>query len=370
MTNAATPIRHIIGCMTGTSLDGLDAAIVRITGTGLDMRAEFVAMVSRPLGDLADALRSMANGEPHPPIDFLRAARRLGELHADACAELAAQQRPDFIVAHGQTIWHAPRDPAGRLSWQLFDPWPIVRQLRAPVCYDLRQADLIAGGEGAPVTPLADWIIYREHGDGVVNLGGIANVTLLRHDADATIGGDIGPCNLLLNGLCQRLLGQPIDRDGSLSRPARPDPDTMMLITEVVMAATTDARTLGREQFDEAWLDQLAERLRTKPEPPVAFRSAIAAVANIIVSRLAELRSRTLILAGGGARNPTLVGDIRDAFDGDVLLTDQLGIPADAREAMAFAVLGALAQDGVPITLRNVTGRDDGPRRAGAWAYP
>src|SRR5262249_15695302 len=155
--------------------DGLDVVLTAITGRGLDMRAQFIGMVSRPLGELREELRHFASGGAAEPIRFMRAARRLGELHADAVAALCAQEGCkdlDFVVAHAQTIWHAPDDPVTRgsggggggveagVSWQLFDPWPIVRRLQVPVCYDLRQADLIAGGQGAPITPISDWVMY------------------------------------------------------------------------------------------------------------------------------------------------------------------------------------------------------------------
>ncbi|MEM6856093.1 MAG: anhydro-N-acetylmuramic acid kinase, partial [Planctomycetota bacterium] len=169
-------VRHVVGCMTGTSLDALDAVLTRIVGTGLDMTAEFVGMHSVDLpDDLRATLLSMANGEAHPPLEYLRTARYIGVFHAQAVADLIQKfpdEHVDFIVPHGQTIWHAPDDA---ISWQLFDPWPIVHSLKLPVCYDLRQADLVAGGEGAPITPLADWVMYRHDADVVINLGGVAN---------------------------------------------------------------------------------------------------------------------------------------------------------------------------------------------------
>ena len=255
--------RWVVGCMTGTSLDGLDAALVKIEGTGLDMRAMFEGMVSKPLAGLAPDLKHLAEGNPAKPIDYLRAARSLGELHADAVDELLANKAPgsaggsvtphtphqhtspparkrhesdtrsarrenatnddgsderrpttdppaepgafkiDFVVAHGQTIWHAPRDDVGRLSWQLFDPWPIVHRLNVPVCYDLRQADLIAGGEGAPITPIADWVMYRSdtRDRTIANLGGVCNVTYLfgGREVSSICASDVGLCNLLID---------------------------------------------------------------------------------------------------------------------------------------------------------------------------
>lgn len=369
--------------MTGTSLDGLDAVLTRITGERIDMRAEFVAMTSHSLGDVADMLRSMANGHAHPPIDYLRAARRLGEVHAQACAELAdgaatrGGARVNFVVAHGQTIWHAPRDPVGAMSWQLFNPWPIVRRLEVPVCYDLRQADLIAGGEGAPITPMADPILYPGEGDmAVVNLGGICNVTYqMRAELSSGVSrqieaSDVCPCNLLLDGLCQRLTGQRFDRDGQLAAHAHPSPPLRDIIARHVDRARGDAGSLGREQFNAAWIDGI---IAQAPDEPAQrwLASAVSWLSRTMMQEIERRLPRRIILAGGGARHGELVRAMRSmAPQGvNVLLSDEVGIPCEAREAMGFAVLGALSQDGVPITLPTVTGSDT-PSRAGAWVYP
>lgn len=369
-------VRHVIGCMTGTSLDGLDAALVRITGEGLAMKAEFVRMVSHPLGGLADTLRSFANGNAHPPIDFLRASRKLGELHAQACAELATDAKVDFVVAHGQTIWHAPRDEAGRLSWQLFDPWPIVRRLRVPVCYDLRQADLLAGGEGAPITPIADWAMYRseQRSRAVVNLGGICNITELPlfGGLEHIRGSDIGPCNLLLDGLTRRLYpGRQFDADGAIAASGSTHPPLLSSMVMEIASRSVGARSQGREIYNESFLDALLARaIGIRPEDVMA--TAVHALAIAICGSASGPDPKTeLVIAGGGCRNISLVAQMGAILTAQrtLTLTSDLGIPVEAREAMAFAVLGALSQDGVPITLPRVTG-SEAPGRAGAWAYP
>ena len=145
--------RHIIGCMTGTSLDGLDVVLAEVVGGGRQITAKYIGMASRHLSELGDELSYFACGNPAEPIRYLRAARLLGNLHADVIGDLLKQHNDvtiDFVVAHGQTICHAPHE---HLSWQLFDPWPIIRRLNVPVLHDLRQADLVAGGQGAPITP-------------------------------------------------------------------------------------------------------------------------------------------------------------------------------------------------------------------------
>jgi 1,6-anhydro-N-acetylmuramate kinase len=410
-------VRHVVGCMTGTSLDGLDCALTRITGTGLDMTAEFVGMVSRPFDDdFRATLRHLAEGNPAPPIDYLRAARTLGVLHADAVEALLREHplapgsargssrgkdalKPpraepganggaaeggmfpglDFVVAHGQTIWHAPQDT---LSWQLFDPWPLVQHLGVPVCYDLRQADLIAGGQGAPITPLADPILYRKAIDRghacVLNLGGICNDTHFDRQATFVEGGDITVCNILLDGLIQRLIpSMPFDRDGLIAFRGQAIPKVIDDIHELIGRPIINEKSLGREDYDNSFFQQLMHKIADGHANEDILASAVVAVASNIRSVLCDLNPDVVILAGGGARNRALAANIAKPtlYDGKrfrCILSDDLGIPCETREAVGFAVLGALSQDGVPITLPRVTGAkaSGGPGVAGAWVYP
>ena len=393
--------RLIVGCMTGTSLDGLDAALVSIQGTGMGIRATYVGMISAPLGALADELRHFAQGKAAEPVRFMRAARKLGELHADAiarlCAGHAVAKQLDgkypltLVVAHGQTIWHAPPARGSHgisdcgLSWQLMDPWPIVRAIGVPVVYDLRQADLIAGGQGAPITPASDWIMYRHPTRTrlIVNLGGICNVTVLRHGDTFldTRGGDIGPCNLLLDGLVHRIDPKlPYDADGKLARKGIIVPAISEIARrESPFFSRPVPRTTGREDFDAAWLDRVvagAIALRHPDGNTLSPEDVLASGVDAVARNIAEYaRTRApgaqVVLAGGGSRNGFLVERISRhcSFNpmSQVVLSDALGVPIAAREAMGFAVLGALSQDRVPITLPGVTGAN-GPGVAGAWA--
>lgn len=390
--------------MTGTSLDGLDAVLAEINGTGLDMTARYHAMVSKELDapadstgsaksfDLRSVLRTLASGQPAPPLVYLQAARQLGELHAQALVELAAQgPRLDLVVAHGQTIWHAPdvcTDAAagrtsgggGGYSWQLFDPWPIVYRLGVPVVYDLRQADIIAGGQGAPITPLSDWVMYRhpQRSRLIVNLGGICNVTRLPAGCrpGQVTGSDVGPCNLLIDGMVALAFsGMKFDDQGKLAAAGGVSSILYRLLTEASFFQRAQPRSTGREDFSPAFMEELYQRTGLKPHDQIA--SAVDAVARLIATEVERQPTDEVILAGGGTSNRVLVRAIRQHCPpaAQVILSDELGIPTQAREAMGFAVLGALAQDGLPITLPQVTGaRHDGdhhgPGRAGAWVYP
>jgi len=408
-TRSSAPIRHIVGCMTGTSLDGLDVALVQIRGSGLAMSASLIHHHSISLGPLAASLRKFAEGVESSPLDYITAARALGRLHVQAVKELCDavdwrtlpapsakvknkatnQNRPDFIVAHGQTIWHAPSAAnedsknTESLSWQLFDPWPLVRELGVPVCYDLRQADLIAGGQGAPITPIADWVMYRNSSQTksakprvIVNLGGICNITVVTDDVTQTIGRDVCPCNILLDGAVQRLYPwQPFDEDGRIALSGKVIPMLQQAIVIDLWKQLESQRSLGREQFPMSLLDQWVATAKKYEKHEDIVASYVAAVSDLIVAGICRatkgMESFDVILAGGGAKNPALLAAIarNDQAKFTCLRTDELGIAAEAREAMAFAVLGALSQDGVPITLPAVTGATN-PGKAGAWVYP
>ncbi len=384
--------RIVVGCMTGTSLDGLDAALVRIVGTGLDMTAEYLGWVSHPMDPgLRDTLMHLASGGAAEPLTYLRAARGMGELYADGVQHLLDETdgpRPAFVVAHGQTIWHAPRDPrqddagstipgGGPKSWQLFDPWPVVRRHGVPVCYDLRQADLIAGGEGAPLTPLADWVMYRGRADLIANLGGVFNCTYWSLGTEpgvgAVEGGDICLCNLLLDGLAQRLIDRPYDKDGAVASSGMFDESLWRDLSGRLEVVSPGGGSLGRENLQSGVIDRIVTDHQDRTAADILF-NAIAFVGQTIGEVFEGTAAQRLVLAGGGAKNKTLVKYIRDVIEPDsfcesVFLSDDLGIPCEAREAMGFAVLGALSQDGVPCSLPQVTGAKD-PGVAGVWAGP
>jgi 1,6-anhydro-N-acetylmuramate kinase len=366
--------------MTGTSLDGLDVALVRITGRGLAMTADLLHHHAAPLGNLADTLRPLADSRPAPAADFNRAARSLGELHADTVADLlaAADTRPDTVtavIAHGQTIHHDPHTDRGQLvSWQLFDPWPLVHRLGRPVGYDLRQADLVAGGQGAPITPIADPILYgADTPTVVVNLGGVCNITsypAVSASNPATIEArDVGICNMLLDDLSQLLFNEPFDRGGDIALSGQANPAIVDVISSWV-APQTVAGSLGREQFSP---DQVRTTTLGEEAPADWLASAVVAIAGHVARQIKADNGdphggsgcRTIV-AGGGARNLALVAALRDRLP-NLVISDKLGIPATVREAAAFAVLGALSLDGIPITLPQVTG-STAPSIAGAWA--
>lgn len=339
-----------MGCMTGTSLDGLDVAAVALRGHGMAMTCDYLGMHSVSLGDLADTLRSLVSGRPHEPLVYLRAARALGELHAEAASHLRdhlGMTHLDLIVAHGQTIWHAPDE---HMSWQLFDPWPLAQRMGVSVCYDLRQADLIAGGQGAPLTPISDWVMYRHVTNRVVNLGGICNISTW-DDQGNYRGSDVGPCNILIDGIVQRLFGKPFDADGAIAATGKAHPFARVYVD--AHPSLRAGRSLGREDFNDAWVDGFIAAAPEALSHEDLLRSAVDAVA-------ARIGDAPAVVAGGAVRNRTLM----DAIGANATVSDAVGIPSAAREAMGFAILGALSQDGVPIT------KTPGTSRAGAWVHP
>jgi anhydro-N-acetylmuramic acid kinase len=351
--------RIVAGCMTGTSLDGIDVAVARIHGRGLAQRAELLALVSRPLGPLADPLRRLAEQQPATAGAIADLAHRFALLHARVLAPLHRRFPLDLVCIHGQTVFHKPP-----LSWQLFQPAPVAAALGVPVVCDVRAADLAAGGQGAPVTPITDWILFRDRRRrvAVVNLGGFANATLLPPGAVAGVrGGDCCACNQVLDAVARTALGKPYDRGGAAARRGLPDPGATAALVRILDRQRRGRRSLGTGDEAAAWV----QAHRGLPPRDLA-RSACAAVARTIAAGLRDLAGSgpidRVVVAGGGARNHALVADLATATACPVAPSDDHGVPVQAREALAFACIGVLCADGVPITLPAVTGVRRPPR--------
>lgn len=356
-------MRRVVGCMTGTSLDGLDAALVEIEGQGLAMRAKLIRGISKPIGPAAATLRALADGAALTAQQIAEASHAFTNAHIHAVRELLQAERVGLISVHGQTVFHRPP-----MSWQLFSPAALAHATHATVVCDLRAADLAAGGQGAPITPIADWILFRDqHPRGIVNLGGFCNVTLLPGAEAGTIdhirGRDVCACNHVLNAVAKQALGIEFDRNGEMALRGKP---VMALVQELstLLRAQADAgRSLGSGDELSVWV----WKHRGKVEGPDIASSACFAIADVIARCVKDRHE--LVLAGGGAKNAALFEAIRQASGLKVITTDELAIPVDMREAACMAVLGALSADGIVITLPAVTGAVN-PGVAGLWTRP
>lgn len=356
--------------MTGTSLDGVDAAAVRVLGSGLAIEARVEAFAHEPLGRCAAALRSLAKGEPTAALTIARLRRSLSLRCAEAVRRLQDQLggRFDFVVVPGQTVAHDPP-----VTWQLIDPWPVALAAKAPVLCDLRGADAAQGGEAAPITPLADWLFYRDRSGAVsvavVNLGGFANATLLPAGGgvDAVEGFDICACNHALDEAARLALGAPFDEGGAAARQGAAKSEAVEAITQLLAAQACAGRSLGDEdgRAAQALVGRLAQSLASADLLASVVEAVAGAVADAILRRGDDV-DRTL-LAGGSVKNRALVAALAKRLPG-VELTDAHGPAAHEREAAAMAVLGALCADGLAVTLPRVTGATRAGELAdGAW---
>lgn len=366
-------MRNVIGCMTGTSIDGLDAALVAIEGHGLTMRAMPLRSASHSLGELQQPLRRLADQHAMTAGEIARLSLQYSRLHAAAILELRGSDRLDFVCIHGQTVFHDPP-----CSWQMLTPAVIAAQIDAPVVFDLRAADLAAGGQGAPITPIADFVLFRHHAEKrvVLNLGGFCNFTRLPPVAesadqntlaiasDQIEGGDICTCNHLLNGIARAAIGRDFDQDGAVAASGTVDEAIAAELAALVDKQARAGRSLGTGDELAHWIVAAAKRAA----PATVLRSACVAIARTIASRLRKVDR--IIVGGGSVANRALLGAIADACAAPVQSSADFGIPPSDREAVCMAILGALCADGVPITLPRVTGASRPTPVSGAWAMP
>lgn len=359
--------RLVFGAMTGTSADGVDVAAVRVRGKGVRVRGELLSLHSSPLGSLAERIRRAQQQTPMTTGEFAALARDIAIAHLAPMREAAARHgQPDLIVAHGQTLFHAPP-----LSLQLIDPFLIAQEFGCSVLCGLRGADLAAGGEGAPITPLADWMLFRSRSStrAVVNLGGFINATLIpprQRDDSTWISGvrgfDVCLCNQLLDHLARTRAHCAFDKGGALALRGRADATKARAAADRLDAQRTQGRSLGTaDELARTMGDALAT---LAPEDAIA--TAIEAIARALTHaldaawpRTSRTRGAKLLLAGGGAHNLALVAAITRTTGLATTTTAEFGVDIGAREALAMALLGAAASDGADITLPAVTRRGD-----------
>jgi anhydro-N-acetylmuramic acid kinase len=352
-----------VGTLSGTSVDGIDAALVRF-GT----RPELIA--SHSLAFPAELKAELlALGRPGDnEIDRLgRADVALGRLFARAVNELLAKaslttRDVRAVGSHGQTIRHRPGfDPAFTL--QIGDPNVIATETGIAVVADFRRKDLALGGQGAPLVPAFHEAVFRtaENDRVVVNIGGIANLTALSADPTAPVlGFDTGPGNTLLDAWARRVLGTPMDRDGALAAGGRMVPELLRAMLAEAYFAQPAPKSTGPEQFSTAWLETHLAGLAEPPSDSDVQATLVALTARSIADAIRALplgAAPEVFVCGGGARNPVLMRALRGELPGsEVATTDALGVGGDWVEAMAFAWLARQRVLGLPGNCPRVTG--------------
>lgn len=348
--------RLFIGVMSGTSCDGADAALVRVTGHGVAMRGECLHLTSLPYADvLRDRLRNARN-TPLLIGDLAGIGHAVAGVYSDCVRRLLTEsgRGPETITAvaaHGQTLFHAPP-----VTYQAFDPALLARRIGIDVVSDFRRADCAAGGQGAPLVPFGDWVLFRSDRPRVLlNLGGIANVTVLPADAalEDVLGYDVGPANCWSDWLMKPHGG--VDENGD--RAARGE-----VIRPVVNAVLRDdffRRPPPKSTDTPAMISILDYELHGVPgsleDKLATANESVAEAVGLELDRLGLARDTELFVAGGGVRNGDLMRRLQSRC-GPMRLTDDLGVPAQAREAVAFALLAAAHVDRLPVHMPKVTG--------------
>ena len=370
-------MKRIAGLMSGTSLDGVDVALVEtdgeaIGGFGPSLTWPYPAGLRARLRDLLDR----AAGLQPDDAETADAAHEVTLQHAAAVRALGVQA--DMIGFHGQTILHRPQE---KRTWQIGNAALLAAELHVPVAWDFRSADVAAGGQGAPLVPVfhAALAAGLEKPVAVLNIGGVANVTWIGNGDAGRMDGqtgeafnagaedlaawDCGPGNALLDDYCLRHLGEPMDRDGRLSASGSADEAVLAELLAQPFFQRPAPKSLDRQDFAGALA--LVEPLRA----PDGAATLAAFTARAVAASPWPAAPRRVLVTGGGRLNPAIMAALQRALPCPVEPVEAVGWDGDALEAQCFAYLAARVARGLPLSFPGTTGVPR-PMPGGALAFP
>ena len=371
----------VAGVMSGTSADGINVALTRIQGRGFRSRLELLAHYQFPYPpEVRRAVLATMNASSASVADLSRLNFLLGELYADAVR--AAQRRSrlecQLVGCHGQTIYHqgTAKPFLGRriaCTWQTGEGAIIAAKLGVPVVSDFRPADMAAGGKGAPLVPFLDYALYRHrrYGRIVQNLGGIGNLTAIppRAEPGDLVAFDTGPGNMVIDAITEHLFDKPYDRNGRMAARGEPIERVLRDCLGNPYFRQKPPKTAGREQFGREFVREFLRLCRRADENDIVAtataltaRSIGVAVRKFVLPMVeAPARFREFVASGGGTKNAALMAMIREELAPlkiRVRTTDDLGMPSEAKEAAAFALLAYQTWRRLPSNVPSATGAD------------
>jgi anhydro-N-acetylmuramic acid kinase len=376
----------VAGIMSGTSADGIDVALVKIAprkgkqpGPTLDLLAHRAFPYPKPLRHaILKAMAGQSDTQTTTTAELARLNWRLGLAYAEAVSATIAATgiKADLIGCHGQTIFHqgVPAPYAGRriaCTWQLGEPALITAAAGVPVISNFRPADMAAGGQGAPLVPLLDYVLFAQPTRARVlqNIGGIGNLTVIPAGAsqEKVIAFDTGPGNMIIDALMQQLFAKPYDRNGRTAAHGQILEPVLRSALKEKFFRQPPPKSAGREQFGGAYAERFLDACRKHSKLP---QDAIATATALTAESIADAIRRWVlpltlnaqidyIVAGGGARNVTLLALLRDhlaPLHCTLSTIDSTGIPAEAKEAVAFALLAWQTWHHRPGNIPSATG--------------
>ncbi|MDR3746769.1 MAG: anhydro-N-acetylmuramic acid kinase [Acidobacteriota bacterium] len=371
----------VAGVMSGTSADGINVALTRIQGRGFRSRLELLAHYQFPYPDnVRRAVLATMNAGSARVADVARLNFLLGHLYADAirAAQRRARLECELVGCHGQTLYHQGEAKLflGRriaCTWQTGEAAVIGAELGVPVVSDFRPADMAAGGNGAPLVPFLDYALYRHRRYGRIaqNLGGIGNLTAIppRAAPEQVVAFDTGPGNMVIDAVTQHLFRRPYDRNGRLAARGEPIARVLQQLLRHPFFRQKPPKTAGREQFGLEFTRELLGLCRRADEKDiVATATALTARSiGIAVRRFVlplvepPLRFREFVVSGGGTKNATLMQMVREELAPlkmRVRNSDDFGLPSEAKEAVAFALLAYQTWRKMPGNVPSATGAE------------
>jgi anhydro-N-acetylmuramic acid kinase len=365
----------VAGVMSGTSADGIDVALVRISSVSR-LRVKLLGHAAFPYArDVRRAVLSAMNAARASVADLARLNFLLGELYAEAV--LATQRRfnlkAELVGCHGQTLYHQgePESFLGRkiaATWQTGEGSIIAARVGVPVVSDFRPADMAAGGKGAPLVPFFDYQIYRDVRVGriVQNIGGIANLTVIPAGASVkkVLAFDTGPGNMVIDAVIEKLFGQRFDRDGRVAATGVVLEHVVAHVLRLPFFRRRPPKTAGREEFGREFVQEFIKRCgRISKHDVVATATALTARSITDALRRFVLKSdggfSEFIVSGGGANNPTLLAMLANELKPlglQIRSSDEFGVPSQAKEAVAFALLAYQTWHRQPSNVPSATG--------------
>jgi anhydro-N-acetylmuramic acid kinase len=377
----------VAGVMSGTSADGVDVAICRVSPSRLKHGTPSVNLLGH-LGlpypeDMRAAVLCAMDADATSVAEMARLNWRLGEVYADA-VEKAQEKfgvKVGLVGCHGQTVYHqgvAERylGKDVRATWQVGEAAVIAERLRVPVVSDFRPGDVAAGGQGAPLVPMLDYCMFRsaEISRVLLNLGGIANLTAIpaEADIDGVMAFDTGPGNMVIDDCMRRLYEREFDENGAVARTGKVLRDVVEKVLKEEYFSALPPKSCGREQFGEVFVSRLIAMCRKaggredRDEDVVATATALTAASVVDayrrfvwkrVGQAAPVSPVEFVVAGGGANNGVLMEMLRDRLEPvKVRMMEELGVPAQAKEGLAFALLAWLSWHGLPGNVPTATG--------------